>query len=820
MPTPLLNIETGYYEDVPDSDIISSVESGKYAAPKTVTATFGKHGESTVSYNDYKNKWSKQEHVVTPTSELSRRQGEAYLKSKYDRGLTDQLITGVEQFADTLLLGIPGRTFFDSEGFHERQKRNRTGAMIGQVAGVAVPIAADIVTAGAATPLVASSIAKVGAKGLAEAGAKSAVRTGAKDLAMSAIRNAPINIVNRTARLAGETLIPAAETAGKRIAKSAVVGAAEGAGLEVAHQGTGEALDFLLNEDQNTIDGHAILGNALFGGAVGGGFSALSEGLSAAGNKISRFRKGITSADTAVAEDTIIPKVLSKEDIAASSKLKRSASDVELGPDDINIKNTFSRTTTKEISTLERDLKQLEKEIARNRNTVADTRASWKNVEGYDADEIVMNMDEALNSIGRLKGPNGLLMKISSGKVKMSDLHDLQNDLTTSRNTGMLMEAAGMKVPKTLGKGHTEQIASMMRKEGIDSSVFNSKFLSDEDVSKALSLGLITQPSLKSIAEALEQSGRLQKVIDYAKHVPGVGKFASTAEKLIDPRTAATLGLGSIITGGVGGLAAAAPVAAGGAVVAGAAYGLGKGLIAMYRNPSTGGLLTSSVADTLKRSVIAPGDNPSRNGSDEDLLRQFANELRQANENDLIRSTIQTLGPLTPQSTIDAVIRRKNYLDSVLNKEIPRSSDPVSAIIDKPRIKPGATRRVSEAIKGSSHPYYFLLAADAGKLTKEAMKAAEVTFPEAVSLIRTHIAAKLAASLNGQGLDPRARARVKVILGAQDSGSYSQLMKKLTSGGQSVSGQQYQMPDPSKSIKLNSAKNYQDPLTSATFKMI
>lgn len=196
----------GKQVDVPDDQAADALASGQYGLPKGTKIPWSVGGQpGTLDFDPETFPQAVQlgGKVVSPDV-VAKAQKDAYLQENYG-GPGDAAAAAALGFADTASLGavpfVAGQLGGKDVRRYMRnvEEANPTASAVGSVAGVAAPIAADIVTGGAATPEVAPALARTGAKlglgvdaaRLAEAGASAAPKLAEGAEAASALRAAP-----------------------------------------------------------------------------------------------------------------------------------------------------------------------------------------------------------------------------------------------------------------------------------------------------------------------------------------------------------------------------------------------------------------------------------------------------------------------------------------------------------------------------------------------------------------------------------------------------------------------------------------------------
>lgn len=300
MPIPLLN-PNNEMELVPEADVASAIASRQYAAPGgaeqpiPIRLKDGSYGTVPVSklsesVNQYGAKVANPDEYQAEVDRISRQKETEATEEKHDTALSKA--TAVAAGAvDTGSLGLAHPSSFISQFvppedqastekyIEESQQVHPNYETAGQVLGVAAPIGADVLTAGAATPELAA--AGLGGR-LARAGGQ-ILKTGGLAAPSIALRGAGAIGEGASEYLLKKALGGVAENAAERLVEKGVI-ATSRAASEGALVGMASETGHELQEDKGlTADKILAAGahNALLGGALGLGGFAVGEGMGA-----------------------------------------------------------------------------------------------------------------------------------------------------------------------------------------------------------------------------------------------------------------------------------------------------------------------------------------------------------------------------------------------------------------------------------------------------------------------------------------------------------------------------------------------------------
>ena len=250
----------------------------------------------------------------------------AQQQEKY--GSTGQAIqTAGESFLDSATLGASNAIIGEiggketREGMRGRQEANPTAHTVGDVAGIAVPIAADLLSGGTLTPeLAAAESARLAERGIVRAGAGAAA---------SAVL-APMRAVSKVGGLAegaAKAIVGSeAKTAAGRVAQGIIAGGVRGA-TEGGLYGVGGEAGHQYLQDNPDLSGEVLgtawLHGALLGGALGGAVHGVGSMLTTKAPKLFGNVESVEKAIDAGAADGAVSKVAAKESTAADAVAKQ-----------------------------------------------------------------------------------------------------------------------------------------------------------------------------------------------------------------------------------------------------------------------------------------------------------------------------------------------------------------------------------------------------------------------------------------------------------------------------------------------------------------
>ena len=322
--------------DVPEEHVAAAISSGQYAAPggadQQIPVTIGgKLG--TVPVSRLTEAIAKHGATVSSQAELqaaAKRKADAAAAAAHTEeygGLGGKAASAAGGAIDTATFGLANELLPDSaKSFvRESEQENPGWKHVGQGLGLAVPLAADILTAGTATPELAAAEAGVagateGASLLGGAARATGKALAAPSRALSAVGDVAGGLTEKALQklVGGE----ATSTAGRLISTGvigAARGSAEGALVGVAQTAGDEAL-----QENPDLTAEKLLHGGLLGavlGGVGGGVLGLGGELG------SKFLGDSSRGLSRAAEDQTAKTFLE----SSSSKLAKSMDELDGG---------------------------------------------------------------------------------------------------------------------------------------------------------------------------------------------------------------------------------------------------------------------------------------------------------------------------------------------------------------------------------------------------------------------------------------------------------------------------------------------------------
>lgn len=520
------------------------------------------------------------------------------------------------------------------------------------------------------------------------------------------------------------------ERLGGRLAGNVVGGAVEEAGRATLRA----AID-----DDIELSAESILASSLaggIGGGVGYGLSKGADAISRLGDDVARKVKGKINRQPRIDEDDLVKRLNTDRD-PTPAQLNRTeqqlASDVRSSiSQDVTMAGA-NREMVKDVTSLERSVKGWRDGAVSPRLTKADMAIVD---EGLDSAKV-------LRTFGRQSPAVQSRVMASYGQ----HLQNVDRMSDVARRNGLNQ----LDMPVRFAPDNV-----MARQRSLDE--LQSTGSPVEDAAQRLSLRLTVGVQGDRAAQDVATS--------LLSKLPIVGGLVGKAK---DHPLGSLFILGSIMDGGLGVGASAAGAGLG-------AYGLSRGVKALYGEPGRGLALSSLSAGELARLGL--------DGQDPDDVQGTVRRIRGTSPDQRSQEVARSLAPVSDRIGDDAVIRasqaaanRWSALQERVDGIFGRSSAVRPLVVDRPT--PKQRRELVKAVSISSDPNAFARLWSSDRLSKDDLVLAERTWPGHVRKARE----RAMAWLSDQGDRPiprNVRRRLELLLGEQAVGMRKDLSALAT----------------------------------------